>query len=67
MSMTIEKNKIKPMNSKEICALYEIRYEVFMAWLKPIRKQLGKQLGRMWNVKQIQFMYNHFGNPNENE
>lgn len=56
-------NMVKPMNSKELANLYMVTKEVFIAWLKPIREKLGPQVGRMWTIKQVQMMIDHFGPP----
>jgi hypothetical protein len=62
--MTIEKeNKIIPLSSKELAKLYSISITSFYSWIKPIRNELGKQLGQRWTIKQIKIMYKHFDKP----
>jgi hypothetical protein len=62
--MTVEKeNKIIPLSSKELAKLYSISITSFYSWIKPIRNELGKQLGQRWTIKQIKIMYKHFDKP----
>ncbi len=64
--MTIEKEKeykIMPMTSKELALLYNISINSFFSWIKPIRAELGKQLGQRWNIRQIKIMFKHFDKP----
>ncbi len=65
--MTIEKEnkeeKIMPMTSKELALLYNISINSFFSWIKPIRTELGKQLGQRWTIKQIKIMFKHFDRP----
>lgn len=56
---------IKPMNTKEIAALYKVSNHIFCRWLKLITDKVGKQVGRTWNIKQIEIMYEHFGTPDD--
>ncbi len=54
---------IKPMNTKELAALYEVSDYVFTTWLELIKEKLGPKVGRTWTIKQIEIMYEHFGTP----
>ena len=57
--------KIKAYNSKELSNLYGVSYKVFLIWVKKIKDKLGDQVGRVWNIKQVKIMFNHFGNPED--
>lgn len=55
---------IQPYNSKELARLYNTPYKTFLLWLNPIRDILGPQIGRLWNIKQVNIMVEHLGLPN---
>lgn len=62
--MTAEKeSKVMPLSSKELAAIYNISITSFYSWIKPIRNELGDQLGKKWNIRQIKIMFKHFDRP----
>ena len=65
--MTVEKenkeSSVMPLSSKELARLYNISVNSFYSWIKPIRTELGKQLGQKWTIKQIKIMFKHFDRP----
>lgn len=59
--------EIKPYNTKELAQLYGIGKDAMSSWLGKVRdKLLDKQLGRYWNVRQVQIIFDHFGHPRIN-
>lgn len=55
---------IKPYSTKELCALYDIGSRTFYSWMGKIKTDLlGPQIGNKWNVRQVKFMFEHWGHP----
>ena len=56
---------LKPYNKKELALLYPVSVFIFSKWLNTIEKQLGKPLGRLYNVEQVTLIIRTFGIPGQ--
>ncbi|PKP22702.1 MAG: hypothetical protein CVU05_02685 [Bacteroidetes bacterium HGW-Bacteroidetes-21] len=60
-------SKLKSYNKKELADLYKVSVKTLSSWLKPIKPEIGEYIGRSFSIKQIQIIFNHLGEPdNEN-
>ncbi len=61
-------NNIKPQpyNTKQLAAVYGVSYRTMRTWLSKMSKQLGKQAGKCWNIKQVKQMFDNLGTPENN-
>ena len=51
------------MTKKDIAVSLGISKPTFSKWLKPYEKQIGKRKGYNYTPKQVEKIYNIFGNP----
>jgi hypothetical protein len=56
---------LKPYSIKELSQCYDVSYKVMRSWLSPIKKKVGKQVGKCFNVKQIRIIFDHLGHPEQ--
>jgi hypothetical protein len=54
---------IKPMNHKELAALYNICDKTLRRWLKPFEKRIGKTNGNLFTPKQVRIIFDCLGEP----
>lgn len=54
---------IQAYNSTQLAAHYKISYKIFLKWLKPFRNELGEQIGRVWNINQVNLIIQKLGHP----
>lgn len=54
--------KLKPYNTKQLAALYGVSVPTIRNWIKKI-PCLENRIGRIWNIKQIEIIFNHLGTP----
>ncbi len=60
----MDKEKIKPINSKELAALYNVSVKTFRRWLVRRRNEIGKpELGYCYSIKQVQIIFDYLGTP----
>jgi hypothetical protein len=58
-----EEFHLRPYSPKELRTLYGVTYVTFMKWIKPFEAELGKAYGRCYNVKQVKFLIDKLGIP----
>jgi myosin heavy subunit len=62
--MQEEPAPIKAYNTQQLASLYDVSCKTMRKWLTKFKAQLdGEQLGRRWNLKQVQIIFNHLGHP----
>jgi hypothetical protein len=59
--------KPKAMNDTQLMAAYDIGYKAWKAWLKRIKHKLGEKDGKAWSPAQVKIMFEHWGNPDDEE
>jgi hypothetical protein len=61
--MTRELAKVQPYTTKGLCLLYGVSYKTLQKWLKEIDGDLGKKVGKLWNVNQVEIIFKRYGRP----
>jgi hypothetical protein len=56
---------LKPYNKKELSLEYEISIFILNKWLKAIEIKLGKPIGRLYNIQQVQLIISTYGVPGQ--
>jgi hypothetical protein len=54
---------MKPMNKKQLAALYGITVVMLNIWLKPFEEKIGPCAGRLYTPKQIRIIFDCLGEP----
>lgn len=65
MSKTRRVVEVKAYSIGELASLYEISVRTMNRWLRPHLERIGKREGRFYNVKQVEFIFEHFGLPKD--
>lgn len=61
--MTKERLRQKIFSTGELAAQYGICLKTFKRLLIPHRETIGERVGRYFNIRQVQTIYNCLGNP----
>lgn len=56
-----EETKVKPYTTKQLANLYEISPDTMREWISRVQ-DLGEH-GHIFNIKQVQKIFNHLGTP----
>lgn len=60
----LEHVEIQPYSKKEMRAMYgNISRETFNSWLARIKDQIGPYDGKMYNLMQVEKIFNYLGRP----
>jgi hypothetical protein len=54
---------MKPYTPGDLCDMYSITPKVLRTWLRPFRKQIGKRYGRIYNLRQVDVIFEKLGKP----
>jgi hypothetical protein len=57
--------ELKPCTKKEIQNLLGVGPYVITSWLKSIEAELGKPVGGLYSIRQVQIIIEKFGIPGE--
>ena len=64
MSLEYRSNiQLKPYSFKELKSVYGVSSHVLRKWLGTIDGELGKREGGLYNIKQVDYIFNSFGVP----
>jgi transposase-like protein len=55
--------QIKPMNIKQLAALYGVHRSTMTRWLIPFRDKIGKRTGNLFTPKQVRIIFDCLGEP----
>lgn len=55
--------EIKPLNYKQLAAVYEITHKTLKSWLEPFMEEVGEMRGKTFNLKQMRTIYDKLGEP----
>jgi hypothetical protein len=58
-----EEFRLRPYTHKELRTLYGVSWFTFTKWIKPFESELGPLQGRCFNVKQVKFLIDKLGIP----
>jgi hypothetical protein len=61
--MNREPAKLQPYTTKDLCLLYGVTYKTLQRWLNEINGELGKKIGKFWNVYQVEIIFKRCGRP----
>lgn len=56
-------NLNEPMTITRLAGLYGVSRPTMRKWIKPLLKQLGKIVGKLYNLKQVRLIIRHLGTP----
>ncbi len=56
---------LKTYTNKELAAMYDIPYNAWLVWIKPLKEKLGRNIRGKWNPNQVEIMIKHFGLPSK--
>lgn len=56
--------EIKPLNYKQLAAVYEVTHKTLKKWLEPFSTEIGEVRGKVFTLKQIRIIYDKLGEPN---
>jgi hypothetical protein len=54
---------VKPYMIGELARYYQVSEKTFRNWLKAFSDRLGKRIGRYYNIKQVELMFQELGTP----
>lgn len=57
--------ELRPYNKKELMALLEVSEHVINRWLQALQPELGKQLGKLYSVRQVKMIIEAYGVPGQ--
>lgn len=60
---SIVQNDIKPLNYKQLAAIYEVTHRTLKSWLSPFTEEIGEMRGRTFTLKQVRIIYEKLGEP----
>lgn len=60
---TPQKILLKAYSKKELAKLYGISAKTLKTWLAPFENEIGQQVGRFYNPKQMKIIFEKLGIP----
>lgn len=57
--------ELRPYSKKELMELFEVKDRVLTKWLNALQPELGKQLGRLYSVRQVKLIIERYGVPGQ--
>ena len=55
--------EMKPLNYKQLAAIYEVSHKTLKSWLEPVMEEVGEMRGRFFTLKQVRIIYDKLGAP----
>lgn len=55
---------IRPSSIKELSIMYGIDRKTMSRWLKPHLHKIGERVGRYYNIRQMEVIFDVLGTPN---
>ena len=52
---------IKPYTLTELAAYYGLSCRIMTQWLAPFKEEIGKKIGRIYNIKQVEIIFKRLG------
>jgi hypothetical protein len=59
----MSEKRYKSISKTQLAIAYNVSVKTFRLWLKPIKEELGKYLGKSYNPKQVEQIVNFLGEP----
>ena len=53
----------KPYMVGELAKLYQVSEKTFRCWITVFSDRLGQRIGRYYNIKQVELMFQELGTP----
>lgn len=60
---TLVQHEIKPLNYKQLAAIYDVTYRTLKSWLEPFMEDIGEIRGKTFTLKQVRIIYDKLGEP----
>jgi hypothetical protein len=54
---------ITPYTSKQLALLYGVSKTTIVKWLKPFEKEIGERIGKIYNPRQVEVIFEKLGYP----
>lgn len=54
---------MKPLNYKQLAAIYEVTHKTLKSWLEPFMVEIGEMRGESFTLKQMRLIYDKLGEP----
>ncbi|MBC7937968.1 MAG: hypothetical protein H7Y86_21685 [Rhizobacter sp.] len=54
-------NPDQAYGTKELADIFRVSPKVFLKWIKPFKRRIGKRRGRYYTVRQVMIIYNLLG------
>ena len=54
---------VKPYTITELADMYGVCGRTFKCWIKPFEAELGRKIGRIYSVKQVEIIFDNLGFP----
>lgn len=55
--------EMKPLNYKQLAAIYEVTHKTLKSWLEPFMEEIGEMRGKSFTLKQMRLIYDKLGEP----
>ena len=56
-------HELKPLNYKQLAAVYEVTHKTLKSWLKPFLGEIVEIRGKTFTIKQVRTIYEKLGEP----
>lgn len=56
---------LKPYSHKELADYYGVSWPTFQNWIKPHLETIGKKIGHLYTVRQVEIILELFGTPSK--
>jgi DNA-directed RNA polymerase specialized sigma24 family protein len=64
---TTMQHEIKPLNYKQLAAIYDVTHRTLKSWLEPFMEEIGELRGRTFTLKQVRIIYDKLGDPKKDD
>lgn len=55
--------EMKPLNYKQLAAIYDVTHKTLKCWLEPFMEEIGEMRGKTFTLKQVRIIYDRLGEP----
>lgn len=62
---TTVQTEIKPLNYKQLAAMYDVTHRTLKSWLEPFTAEIGEMRGRTFTIRQVRMIIEKLGDPKE--
>lgn len=55
--------ELKPLNYKQLAAIYDVTHKTLKCWLQPFMEEIGEMRGKTFTPMQVRIIYQRLGEP----